>query len=605
MRFGLLYEHQLPRPWAPGAEHRLLDEALEQIALADRLGFAVAWSAEHHFREEGAHGSAPAVLLAAAAARTRAIRLGLAGVPVAAGFGHPARLAAEIATLDLISGGRVELATSEGAAGIELGGFGVDRDRRRAAWEEGLDVLTRMWVEEPFGGWEGAGLAMPPRQVLPRPLQRPHPPLWLACRRRDQLRLAAEKGLGALSLAPVEPDEAALWVAEHEAVMASEHCVPAGFRLDGGLAVVLPMHVHADEAEAIERGLDGAHFTAYARAHFEVFGDHRPGGTRLWEEFLARRGEVGFSRSAVTADGGPLKVAILRDGTASLRGAIGTPDQVAELAERYAAAGVEQLVFIVQSGRVPHAHVLESLELFAAEVLPRFAGGAQAAAAARAARVDAARAPALARRPPPRSAQPGWTVGPLDDGAGHGGAAGRGSPPPPRTPPPRAPAAPAGQASRSAAVPAGSAGRVGARLRRAATSRGEKAFRTFVRRSDDRRLERTVGTRQGLRVIFSAMQGQFVPSGAGGFTGDLLYELRGADGALLPWTVTITPDRAVARPGRPTAPRLTVKITVADFVRLAGGDLDAGRALLSGRMDLEGDFSLAARLGEMFGQGRL
>jgi alkanesulfonate monooxygenase SsuD/methylene tetrahydromethanopterin reductase-like flavin-dependent oxidoreductase (luciferase family) len=591
MRFGLLYEHQLPRPWAPGAEHRLLDEALEQIALADRLGFAVAWSAEHHFREEGAHGSAPAVLLAAAAARTRAIRLGLAGVPVAAGFGHPARLAAEIATLDLISGGRVELATSEGAAGIELGGFGVDRDRRRAAWEEGLDVLTRMWVEEPFGGWEGAGLAMPPRQVLPRPLQRPHPPLWLACRRRDQLRLAAEKGLGALSLAPVEPDEAALWVAEHEAVMASEHCVPAGFRLDGGLAVVLPMHVHADEAEAIERGLDGAHFTAYARAHFEVFGDHRPGGTRLWEEFLERRDEVGFSREAVAADGGPLGLHTLRDGTPPCAERSGRPPRwPTSPAATPRRGGRARLRRPVRPHRARAR--LESLELFGREVLPRFAGRARAAAAARAASTDAAgprpappgpgaRGRSRLRRRPARRRRRRGRRGRADAGA----AASR---PPHRQRP--GPAA---------------AARGGARLRRAATSRGEKAFRTFVRRSDDRRLERTVGTRQGLRVIFSAMQGQFVPSGAGGFTGDLLYELRGADGALLPWTVTITPDRAVARPGRPTAPRLTVKITVADFVRLAGGDLDAGRALLSGRMDLEGDFSLAARLGEMFGQGRL
>jgi alkanesulfonate monooxygenase SsuD/methylene tetrahydromethanopterin reductase-like flavin-dependent oxidoreductase (luciferase family) len=167
-----------------------------------------AWSAEHHFREEAAHGSAPAVLLAAAAARTTSVRLGLAEVPVAADFGHPARLAGAVATLDLVSDGRVELATSEGTAGIELGGFGVDRERRRAAWEEGLDVLTRMWVEEPFAGWTGPGLAMPPRQVLPRPRQRPHPPLWLACSRREQVRLAAEKGLGALCLAPLDPDEA-------------------------------------------------------------------------------------------------------------------------------------------------------------------------------------------------------------------------------------------------------------------------------------------------------------------------------------------------------------------------------------------------------------
>jgi alkanesulfonate monooxygenase SsuD/methylene tetrahydromethanopterin reductase-like flavin-dependent oxidoreductase (luciferase family) len=593
MRFGLLYEHQLPRPWAPGAELRLLHEALEQIELADRLGLHVAWSAEHHFREEAAHGGAPAVFLAAAAARTRSIRVGLAGVPVAAGFGHPARLAAAVATLDLVAGGRVDLATSEGTAGIELGGFGVDRSRRRAAWEEGVDVLTRMWVEEPFAGWEGPGLTMPPRQVLPRPLQRPHPPLWLACTRRDQLRLAAEKGLGALCLTPLDPDEAGHWAAEQQAVMASERCVPAGFRLDGGFAVSMAMHVHADEAEAVTRAIDGAQFAAYARAHFEQFGPHRPGGTRLWEEFLERRDEVGFSREAIAADGGPLGLHTLRDGHASVRGAIGTPAQVADLAGRYAAAGVDELVFVVQSGRTAHEHVLESLELFGREVLPRFAGRARAAAAARAASTDAARSVALRRRAPARAADPAYATGPLDDGAG-AGVGGRAD----------AGAAVASPAPPVATVPPPQA-RGGARLRRTLERRGEDAFRAFVRRSDDRRLERTIGTGQGLRVIFSAMQSQFVPSGAGGFTGDLLYELRFADGRVRPWTVTISPDRAHARPGRPPDPRLTVKLTVADFVRLAGGDLDAGSALLTGRMDLEGDFSLAARLGEMFGQDGL
>jgi alkanesulfonate monooxygenase SsuD/methylene tetrahydromethanopterin reductase-like flavin-dependent oxidoreductase (luciferase family) len=594
MRFGLLYEHQLPRPWAPGAEHRLLHEALQQVELADRLGFHVVWSAEHHFREEAAHGGAPAVFLAAAAARTRSIRLGLAGVPVAAGFGHPARLAAAVATLDLVGDGRVDLATSEGTAGIELGGFGVDRSRRRAAWEEGLDVLTRMWVEEPFAGWQGPGLTMPPRQVLPRPLQRPHPPLWLACTRRDQLRLAAEKGLGALCLTPLDPDEAGHWAAEQGAVMASERCVPAGFRLDGGFAVSMAMHVHDDEAEAVARAIDGAQFAAYARAHFEQFGDHRPGGTRLWEEFLERRDEVGLGRGAIAADGGPLGLHILGGGHASVRGAIGTPDQVADLAGRYAAAGVDQLVFVVQSGRTPHEHVMESLELFGRDVLPRFADGAQAAAAARVTSTDAARSDALGRRAPARTADPAYAAGPLDDGAGAGvgGGADAGAA--------ASPTAPAGCAAPVPAAPRGPA-----RLRRTLERRGEDAFRAFVRRSDDRRLERTIGTGQGLRVIFSAMQSQFVPSGAGGFTGDLLYELRSADGRVRPWTVTITPDRALARPGRPPEPRLTVKLTVADFVRLAGRDLDAGSALLTGRMDLEGDFSLAARLGEMFGQDGL
>ena len=141
-----------------------------------------------------------------------------------------------------------------------------------------------------------------------------------------------------------------------------------------------------------------------------------------------------------------------------------------------------------------------------------------------------------------------------------------------------------------------------ARARAALRATASDAFRTFVRRSDDRRLERTIGTAPGLRLLFSAMRSRFVPSAAAGFTGDVLYDLRSADGRVRPWTVTITPDRALARPGRPPEPRLTVRLTVADLARLAGGELDAGSALLEGRLDLEGDVALAARLGELFGR---
>ncbi len=140
-----------------------------------------------------------------------------------------------------------------------------------------------------------------------------------------------------------------------------------------------------------------------------------------------------------------------------------------------------------------------------------------------------------------------------------------------------------------------------AALRRVAETRGEAAFRAFVSRSDDRRLERTVGRAQGLRILFSGMTSQFVPDRAGGFMGDIGYELRAADGSVRTWTVSIGPDGARAFAGR-GAPRLTIKLALADFVRIAARDLDTGKALLEGRMDLEGDFSLAARLGEMFGQ---
>ena len=123
--------------------------------------------------------------------------------------------------LDLVSDGRVEFGTGETSSGAELEGFGVDRETKRAQWEEALDVVTRMMVEEPFAGVDGRFLSMPPRNVVPKPLQKPHPPLWVACSRRETIRLAAEKGIGALSFSFVEPEEAKAWVDEYHAIIAS------------------------------------------------------------------------------------------------------------------------------------------------------------------------------------------------------------------------------------------------------------------------------------------------------------------------------------------------------------------------------------------------
>src|SRR6476469_5092617 len=140
MKFGIFYEHQLPRPWNDGDEHRLFQEALDQVELADKLGIDYAWEVEHHFLEEYSHSSAPEVFLAACSQRTKKIRLGHGIVQLPFNFNHTARVAERIATLDLISDGRVEFGTGESSSEAELGGFLVDRQTKRAQWDEALDA---------------------------------------------------------------------------------------------------------------------------------------------------------------------------------------------------------------------------------------------------------------------------------------------------------------------------------------------------------------------------------------------------------------------------------------------------------------------------------
>ena len=180
-----------------------------------------------------------------------------------------------------------------------------------------------MMVEEPFSGYRGDFLEMPARNVVPKPLQKPHPPLWVACSRRQTIHLAATKGIGALSFSFIEPEQARAWVDDYHATIASSACVPGGFAVNPRVACVLPFMCHADEATAIERGLDGGHFFGYSLAHYYIFGQHRPARTDIWDEFQAHRSSFGFDREVASQTALQLGAQLLQEGVGALRGAIG------------------------------------------------------------------------------------------------------------------------------------------------------------------------------------------------------------------------------------------------------------------------------------------
>ena len=412
MKFGIFYEHQLPRPWGEDDEHKLYKDALDQIELADRLGYDYVWEVEHHFLEEYSHSSAPEVFLGAASQRTSRIRIGHGIVQLPVNFNHTARVAERIATLDLVSDGRVEFGTGEASSEAELGGFGIDRATKRDQWTETLDAVTRMFVESPFAGYDGEYLTMPVREVVPKTLQKPHPPLWVACSRRQTIHLAATKGIGALSFSFVEPDEARMWVNDYYDTIASDECVPGGFAVNPNIAVVLPLMVHDDEQTAIERGIDGAHFFGYSLGHFYAFGAHRPGRTSVWDEFQRNRDAYGFARPIAARTGQVLGAQLFERGIGSLRGAIGTPDQVRGLLRMYAEVGVDQVIFVSQAGKNRHEHICESLELFAREIMPEFHEGEDEREKAKLERLAPAIEAALARRDPAREA-PDVTITPV------------------------------------------------------------------------------------------------------------------------------------------------------------------------------------------------
>lgn len=348
MQFGLFYEHQAPRPWGDGDELRLFQDALDQVELADRLGFDYVWEVEHHFLEEYSHSSAPEVFLAACSQRSRRIRLGHGIVLHPPAYNHPARIAERIATLDLVSNGRVEWGTGESASRMELEGFGIDPADKKEMWQESAPETAKMMTQSPYPGYEGKHFSMPPRNVVPKPVQRPHPPLWVACSNRHTIRTAARLGVGALTLAFMDPSEAKTWVDEYYRAFATE-CSPISRAVNPQVAMVAGFSCHKDEVVALERGLDGLRFFHYALSHYYFDGSHVPGRTDLWESW----------RNAPPA---PPKS----------RAGIGTPGQIADHLRLLEDAGVDQVVFLQQGGRNRHEHICESLELFASEVMPEF-----------------------------------------------------------------------------------------------------------------------------------------------------------------------------------------------------------------------------------------
>lgn len=356
MKFGIFYEHQLPRPWTDGLELKLFQDALSQVELADRLGIDFAWEVEHHFLEEYSHSSAPEVFLAAASQRTKNIRLGHGIKLMPPNYNAPARIAEEIATLDLVSNGRVEFGTGESASRAELEGFNINPAERRAMWLETTEQVANMLAMDPYPGYQGKYFSMPVRNVVPKPVQKPHPPLWVACSNRDTIHLAAQLGIGALTFAFVDPAEAKKWVDDYYETFKNE-CVPIGHAVNPNVAMVTSFSCHPDAEEAYRRGFDGFKFFQFGLGHHYVFGTHKPGRTDVWKQYLAVKDALGEKELDFLGGG--------TDG-------IGTPAQLTAHLRRFQDAGVDQTVFIQQGGKNQHEHICESLELFAAEVMPEF-----------------------------------------------------------------------------------------------------------------------------------------------------------------------------------------------------------------------------------------
>ena len=364
MKFGGFYELQHPRPWAAGSEHALIRNALEQVELSDRSGFDYVWATEHHFLEEYAHSSAPEVFLAACTQRTKNVRIGHGIVQMPPYINHPARVAERVATLDLISGGRVDFGCGAGATETELGGFLVPQDEKKKMFLEGMRVAIRMMVEEPFDGYEGRYVKMPQRNVVPKPMQKPHPPLWMACSRRESILQAAKLGVGALTFSFVSPDEAQHWAKDYYHAIEHES-EPIGYAVNPQFAIACPFLCDKNEQRVIQMGMESYGFFVYGLGHYSFFGEHAPGKSDLWDEYKNHPREFALPEGRI-------------------QDCVGTPKTLRKTLRDFEQVGIDQVICISQAGKIPHEMLCSSIELFSREVLPEFkerelAGAAQKA----------------------------------------------------------------------------------------------------------------------------------------------------------------------------------------------------------------------------------
>src|ERR1051325_7239936 len=251
MKFGIFYELSVPRPWTRESERDVYMNALEQVRLADELGFHSGWCVEHHFLEEDSHSSAPELFLTACAMQTKNIRVGHGIVICVPQFNHPVRIAERAAVLDIFSGGRLEFGTGRSATWTELGGFRANLDETKNSWDEFVHAIPQMWTKERFG-FEGTYFSMPTRAVLPKPYQKPHPPMWVAVSTPGTELDAADRGMGALGVNFTTFKQQEERVEEYRRRV--RNCTPAGEFVNDQLASANFLYVHEETEQGLQTG---------------------------------------------------------------------------------------------------------------------------------------------------------------------------------------------------------------------------------------------------------------------------------------------------------------------------------------------------------------
>ena len=344
--------------------------------LADKAGFDYLWFVEHHFLTTFSGSSSPEVIYGALSRLTKRIRLGF-GVVILPHH-HPIRVAERVAMVDQLSGGRVEFGTGRSSPYEQLG-FEIDSKDTRDLWDESLRMVPQIWQSDEFQ-WEGRFWNIPPRRIHPKPLQKPHPPIWVAAMQPATYDIAAEKGIGVLAFSSNAPSPMAEHISAYKEKV--RNAQPVGAFVNDQWASFTVGHCGEDNPEAQELG---------ARAIKAFFGPDRPysqGRDDVYKKLLEAWGGVPdhlqsdfqrrLGKEVDLAGGGDTDFATwdrMDPATLCERGVIvaGDPDSCIEGVKRHQEAGADQVILVMQTDQVPHEKVMSSIDLFGRRVIPAFA----------------------------------------------------------------------------------------------------------------------------------------------------------------------------------------------------------------------------------------
>ncbi|MFE5299176.1 LLM class flavin-dependent oxidoreductase [Streptomyces sp. NPDC056632] len=368
MKFSMIFEAQLVDP-TPERERQVIHDCVEQAVFAEEVGFDRIWAVEHHSLTQYAHMSASEVFLTWVAARTKRIRIGHGVVTMPFGYQHPVRVAERAAMLDVLSGGRVDIGAGRGATKQEMRMFGVRPEDTCPQTEEALRIFSAAWREPEFE-WHGS-LDIGPGAVLPRPVQDPHPPLFMACSKHDTLRLAAELGIGALVMGFAGADDVrAMREVYDEAIAVRDGSRLVSTETNDHFSALCPTVVLDDAARALRLGTRGQRFFAESIAHwygdapaptgYAEDEDHTGALARGREELVARLHEANIPARPVDT------------GTYNTDHAYGDAETAIGYVERLREIGVDEVMCLIQMGTVPQEVCLETIRQWGEKVIPHF-----------------------------------------------------------------------------------------------------------------------------------------------------------------------------------------------------------------------------------------